>query len=162
MHLKWAICLDLFVAGENAEKNNPLMFDDKYLRFSFHCRFFLHYRLAMIFLRNKPFANQTTEKENRIVERLVWSFCLEVLLSGKLIHILFWEAPILWIPLFSIHIFFSLTGSKPSDLHEREYHWNSLSSSLRALFAEYSECCGWSVTVFILCCVLQSPWKQWI
>lgn len=74
---------------------------------------FCYCRFAVSFSLPKPLVKQTTERDNKIAEGLVCSFYFEgfaismkVLLSGKLIHILFWELPYLRIPFIpSIFIF---------------------------------------------------------
>lgn len=114
MHLNWTICLDLLVAGERAEKNNPLMRDDKYLRFSFHRRFFWHCRLAVIFLCINLLQTKQLRGKIELLKDFSEAFVLKILLSGKLIYVLFWEAHIYEFLLFLSMFFFSLTGSRPS------------------------------------------------
>lgn len=75
------------------ERNSFLMIDEKYLRFSFPCRFSG---------AHNTHEKQVTEVGNRIEGLRSIAFIMTVLLNGKLIHrfILFWE------PSYSIYTSF--------------------------------------------------------
>lgn len=154
MHLNWTICLDLLVAGERAEKNNPLMRDDKYLRFSFHRRFFWHCRLAVIFLCINLLQTKQLRGKIELLKDFSEAFVLKILLSGKLIYVLFWEAHIYEFLLF-LSIFFFLWQAQGLQLKNWP-PWEGVSLELPVELLK-STVCWVQWMLWVVCDRISSP-----